>query len=490
VQNSGVLTRSGGQSTWAPAVAGCTAQFVILVNVTTVTVALAAIRADLGLSVSELQWVAAIYPLAYGLVVVPAGRLGDIIGRRPMIWIGLGTFVFGCVVGGVAWDSWSIILARVLQGLAAGILNPQVLGMLNDSYRGERRATAFGMFGATVGIATAAGPALGGLIMEFPGHSSWHLLFWINVPLALLLLVVTSRISFARPPRRRLDLDLVGLLLLGLAVVGLLIPIVGMAPGLGWTVAAVGGSLIAVLAAVVWERHYAARGRAPLLDQAMFKQAAFRNGVLVGGAHLAALSAFDIALALYLQDTLGMRPLYVGLLLAPFALGSAASAVLGRRQVLHSGRTVVVRGSVVAIVGWTLCGVSAGTTSGATFLVTVTLAQVIAGVGAGLVLSPNQNLTLGAVDEKHIGTAGGLLQVLQRLGSALGTSIGTAAFFSNTSVRASNQALIMPIGVAVAFAVVVLAISSYDAYRRPGASQSSVIDSPGGRSPAVPSYET
>ncbi|OLT11901.1 hypothetical protein BJF78_25600 [Pseudonocardia sp. CNS-139] len=219
-------------------------------NVTVVNVALVVVESGLGLNVSALQWIAAGYPLAYGLVVIPAGRLGDVLGRRVMVALGLAVFVAGCVVGGLAWDGWSIVAARLLQGTAAGILNPQALSMLGDNYVGERRTSAFAMFGATVGVATALGPALGGLLLEAGGTSpdGWRILFWSNLPLAAVLLVATRRVRFAPRPRGSFDLDPVGLVLVGLGVVGLIAPFVGMTPGPEWTALAVAVAVAALLA--------------------------------------------------------------------------------------------------------------------------------------------------------------------------------------------------------------------------------------------------
>ncbi|OLT11902.1 hypothetical protein BJF78_25605 [Pseudonocardia sp. CNS-139] len=189
---------------------------------------------------------------------------------------------------------------------------------------------------------------------------------------------------------------------------------------------------------------------------------------------MAALSAFSLVFSLYLQFVLDLRPLAVGLMMIPFALGSAVSPVFGRRHVTRSGRTVVIWGAAVVIAGWGLGGVVAWFATGTAFLVLIGCTQLVAGLGAGLVLSPNQNLTLDAVDPRTMGAAGGVLQAVQRLGSTVGTSVGTAAYFAAaaglTGAAAAGGAgaghvLAIPTAVAVAFALVVLALSWRDARR-------------------------
>jgi MFS family permease len=233
------------------------AGFMSLLDVSIVNVALPSIQQGLGARSGMAQWVVSGYALAFGLALVPAGRLGDTFGRRPMFMIALAAFVTTSALSGAAPTIGLLIVARVLQGVAGGTLTPQNSGLIQDLFQGPERGRAFGVLGATIGLSTAVGPVVGGLILAVFGEpDGWRWVFYVNVPIGLVALVLAARLVPPPPPgrQRRADLDLVGSLLLGGGIFSLMLPLVeadaGGSASLWWLLAAAG---LLLAAFVRWE---------------------------------------------------------------------------------------------------------------------------------------------------------------------------------------------------------------------------------------------
>ena len=210
------------------------AAFMTLLDVSIVNVALPSIERDLGAAATSLQWVVSGYALTFGLAQVPAGRLGDTLGRRRMFLLALSAFVATSALSGAAPTTRLLIAARLVQGVAGGMLLPQGSGLIQELSSGAERGRAFGFLGATVGLATAAGPMIGGLLLaSFAGPDGWRWIFYVNLPIGLVALTLAARLlpATARAGRRGVHLDLVGSLLLGGGVLSVLLPVVDASDG-------------------------------------------------------------------------------------------------------------------------------------------------------------------------------------------------------------------------------------------------------------------
>jgi MFS family permease len=198
-------------------------------------VALPSIQRDLGASAATVQWVVSGYALAFGVVLVAAGRLGDALGRRRMFLVALTAFVLTSALCGAAPTARLLVAARLLQGCAAGVLGPQNSGLIQQLFRGAERGRAFGVFGASVGLSTAVGPVAGGVILAVAGEpAGWRWVFLVNVPIGLAALVVAARVLPRSRPAGRLaigDLDLLGAALLGGGVLCVLLPLISAEDG-------------------------------------------------------------------------------------------------------------------------------------------------------------------------------------------------------------------------------------------------------------------
>ncbi|MCW2569642.1 MAG: major facilitator superfamily 1 [Mycobacterium sp.] len=409
------------------------AGFMTLLDVSIVNVALPSIERDLGVSAGAVQWVLSGYALTLGLALVPAGRLGDTLGRRRMFLIALSAFVMTSALTGAAPTIGLLIAARLVQGVAGGMLVPQNSGLIQELFRGAERGRAFGILGATVGLATAAGPVLGGLILAaVTGPDGWRWVFYVNVPIGLVALVLAARFvpSTRVGGRGHAHLDLVGTLLLGGGVLCLLLPLVDTesgSPARWWYVFVVAVLLLAAFAR--WESRSVRRGRQPLLDPRLARTPGYAAGSAIALVYYVGFTGIGLVFALFFQDGLGYSPLRSGLAVTPFALGVAASAAIAGRLVSRVGRWLTVSGLVTTAVGLVATAVVLRHVGGDAAAWAAAVPLLVAGVGGGMVTSPNITLTLESVPVEMAGAAGGALQTAQRIGAAIGTAVLAAIFY-------------------------------------------------------------
>jgi EmrB/QacA subfamily drug resistance transporter len=449
------------------------AGFMTLLDVSIVNVALPSIREGIGASTSELQWVVSGYALTFGLVLVPSGRLGDARGRRTMFIVGVALFTLSSLAAGLAPTALLLVVSRLVQGVGGGILNPQISGLIQELFRGPERGKAFGWLGTVIGISTAVGPVLGGLIIRLLGvEAGWRWIFFVNIPIGLAAIALSTRLLPAPEPAEaapRRDLDLVGVGLLGAGVLALLLPLVQEQqwPGAAkWWLVVLGVTLLALF--VLWERRYAARGHAPLVDLTLFSLQSYSAGSALALAYFSGFTGIFFVLTLYFQGGLHYTPLAAGLAVTPFAAGSAVAAAVGGRLVSRAGRPLVVVGLVAVVVGLVLTDVALARYGDSPSAGWWTVAPLLlAGVGSGLVITPNQTLTLSEVPVRQAGTAGGVVQTGQRIGTAAGIALVGSLYFSTLAsshgdyTNAASQGL----RAATALTAVSLAIGIADLLR-------------------------
>ena len=442
--------------------------FVTLLAVSSVNVILPAVSQDLNAGTAGLQLVVSGYALVFGVVLVPAGRAGDVMGRGRIFVIGMILFGAGSLASGLAPDVVTLNLARAVMGIGSGLLNPQVAGMIQQYYTGEARGRAFGAFGAVIGVSVAVGPVLsGGLIGWLGGDWGWRASFLINVPFTLLGVWAARRYLPAsawlrQSPRdhtrladhdakngasrrSKVDLDPIGMGLLAAGTLLIMIPFMEASAGAWvWCLEAAGIGVIGTW--VAWEKHYRARGGAPMVDLDLLAIPSFAFG--------------SLAIAVYF---LGSTALASGIIGVPAALaGSVAAAVAGRR-VIRVGRAMVLGGMALGMAGLLASiGVIHMRASAGWSPWWLTLTLLVLGAGQGLVVSPNQTLSLADVPLEYAGAAGGILQTGERIGTSIGIAAITGLTFrvSHTSGwDAAAQAGLLAVVAAIAVAA---AVAAYD----------------------------
>ncbi|MGN9807718.1 MFS transporter [Micromonospora sp. L32] len=455
------VTDAGDRRRWQALGVGLVAAFMTLLDVSIVNVAVPSMDRALHASPSDLQWVLSGYALTFGLILVPAGRFGDARGRRTAFVVGVALFTLTSALAGLATSPAWLVTTRLLQGAAAGVVNPQVTGLIQQLFPGTERGRAFGLLGATIGISTAVGPLLGGLLIQLGGEEhGWRWVFFVNVPVGILAVVLGWRLLPTRPAGQpdRHRLDPVGVLLLGVGVLLLLLPLVQREQWQSpWKWALVPAGLAVLVGFGLWERRYA-RHRTPLFDLRLFRLRSYTLGALIALVYFGGFTAIFFIFTLYLQNGLGYSALIAGLAITPFALGSALASTLGGRIVNRFGRPLVGIGLVVVVIGLgTVVLVLRGSPQHSVPLLTA-VPLLVAGLGSGLVITPNQTLTLSQVPVPKAGSAAGMLQTGQRIGSAAGIAAVGAMFFSSLASTGGDWAAAFRHSLLLAAGVVVLAL--------------------------------
>jgi len=413
-----------------------------LLDVSITNVALPSIGRATEASSSQLQWVVSGYTLSFGLVPVLAGRLGDDYGRRRMFQFGVGSFAATSALAGFSPTASVLIAARVLQGLAGGLINPQVSGLIQQLFRGNERGKAFGVLGTTVGVGTALGPVVGGALIALGGpHLGWRLVFYVNLPIAVAVLLLARRLLPVDRPTGHHRLDFLGAALLGGATFCVLFSAVEYDTLRDARLALFAIPALALLAVfIARERKLTRLLRDPLLDLRLFRVSSYSAGVLLALVFFPAMAGITLVLSLYYQQGLGYTALQSGLGVTAYAVGSAFSAPLAGRIVTRIGRPLVVAGTLTFGAGAIALVLLVGHLSGSVVALVLAPALFVMGAGSGAVITPNQALTLMEVDPLMGSTAGGVLQTAQRIGLAIGQAVIGAVFFASIGGTGSAMA--------------------------------------------------
>jgi len=403
-----------------------------------------------------VQWVVSGYALALGLTLVAGGRLGDAYGRRRMMLIGLAGFVLSSAAVGFAPNIALVIAARFAQGASAGLLTPQSSGLIQQLFRGRERARAFGMYAVTVSVSAATGPVLGGLILALAGtDQGWRWLFWVNVPIGVLAAAAVLALVPGRDPTigvTRARIDIRGALLLGGTVIFLLYPVVSIERGARWPLPLLALVPLCGWAFWRWELKVAARERPPLLDIGLLRRLpSYSNGLAVGALYYTGYTGLLLVVSVYLQDALLLSPLHAGLLIMPFAAGSAVSAPIAARFVSTQGRRISVLALATVMAGVLLVALLAPGRPAGTLWVVLVPALLVAGLGSGGVNAPNNTLTLSEVPPSMGGAAGGGLQTANRIGASIGAAVLMTAYELARGPVSVGQALRVALLVGLVF---------------------------------------
>ncbi|MFF4899912.1 MFS transporter [Streptomyces sp. NPDC001068] len=447
------------------------AGFISLLDTSIVNVALPSMEHGLGATQAAQSWVVSGYALTFGLALVPAGRLGDMRGRRQSFLLGLAVFTVASTACGLATSPDWLVVSRLVQGAAAGMVAPQTSGLIQQMFQGAERAKAFGLLGSVIGVSTAVGPLAGGVIIDAVGtDDGWRWVFFVNVPIGVAALAAGLRLlpRFPVAPGRREEFDPVGVMLLGAGMLALMLPLVQEQQWTGrlkWALLPVGGVLLGLF--WMWERRMGRLGRAPLVDLDLFSLRSFTRGALISLSYFAGFTTVFFVLALFLQNSAGYSALASGLTVMPFAISSAVGAALGGRLVIRHGGKVVVFGLSGVAVG--LLGIAA-----VAWLVPVedlgwaaVVPMIIGGIGSGVTVSPNTTLTLTLVPVKRAGAAGGVLQTGQRVGSAAGIAVVGAVYFAHLANGGpATEALQLGLLTSVGFILVALCLAVADLRER------------------------
>lgn len=416
--------------------------FMILLDATIVNVAVPTIQRNLHASYGAIEWIVSGYALAYGLLLIPGGRLGDRIGHKKTYLIGLAGFTAASVLCGISASPGELVAWRVVQGAMAGIMNPPILAIIQAIFPSAERGKAFGFYGAVAGLATALGPLAGGLLIAWNLNGwDWRPVFLVNLPIGIAGLAAALRIvpeSRGKPD----SFDLAGIALVSAAMLLITYPLIeGQGAGWPpWTFACMASALPVLALFAWWETWLAKHQRTPLVNISLFANRSFAAGVGMSLVYFAGFIGLLFVLSLYLQIGLGWSALHAGVTILPFAVGTFAGAAFSDSIARRLGRGVLLIGSnIVAAATLAIIGVihaeGAGVSGDA-----LLPALLIGGIGSGMVIAPTVEIVLSGVPWQDAGSASGVLNASQRLGQAIGVAVVGVALFASLPAAAPHAA--------------------------------------------------
>jgi EmrB/QacA subfamily drug resistance transporter len=419
------------------------AAFMNLLDVSIVNIAIPSIQRDLHASYADVQWALAGYTLAYALVLITGGRLGDTFGRKRLFLIGVTGFTIMSALCGAAQSPGELIACRVVQGAMGAIMVPQVLAVIQVIFPPKERIKALAGFGVTAGLGTVSGPLLGGLLIQHNLFGlGWRPIFLINVPVGIIAVAASAvlvRESRApRPPK----LDPVGVGLISAALLLLLYPLVeGRQLGWPtWTFASMAAAAPVLAAFIGYERFKGRRDGSPLVPLSLFRERGFSAGMAIAIAFFLGIASFALVLTLFLQLGLGFTPLHAGLTFLPFSIGVLLSSGAAARLAPRFGRGVTMAGALIIAAG--MGGLIAIVHHYGPAVTTweLTPGLVAAGLGLGAVIAPLADIVLERVPRQHAGSASGVFNTGLQLGNSIGIAVIGVIFFGLLGTQAAPAA--------------------------------------------------
>ncbi|MEU9994767.1 MFS transporter [Streptomyces sp. NPDC050848] len=430
---------------WTALALICLAQFMLILDVTVVNVALPRMATDLDLARTTLTWVVTAYTLCFGGLMLLGGRLADALGARRVLLAGLGLFTAASLVCGLATSAPVLIGGRVAQGVGAALLSPAALALVTTGFHGTERAKALGVWAAVGGTGSAVGVLLGGALTDGPG---WPWIFYVNVPVGLVLLVALPRALPTPAPtpapadfrtrssRTPARLDVPGALLVTGATGALIYGLV-QAGESGWTS---GATLVPLLGSVLLYGIFAAverASRAPLMDLRMFTRRPVLAGSFLMLVATALLIAFFFLGSVQLQRLNGFSAFRTGLVFLPVAVATAVGAHLGSRLVGTLGpRVCATGGTALAALG---CLPLALVTPGSDAWTTVMPALSVAALGLGAVFVTATTTALGMIDHHEAGLASGIVNTFHEVGGSIGVALTSTLAASSLQAQGTVQ---------------------------------------------------
>jgi MFS family permease len=422
-----------------------------------VNVALPTIDADLHASTATLELVVAAYGIAYAVLLVVGGRLGDSFGRRRLFFAGLWLFTLTSLACGIAPTAGTLVVARAAQGAASALLLPQVLSIIQATTSGEARSRALGLFGATGGLSSVVGQLLGGaLVAADVFGTGWRPIFLVNVPIGLVVLVMARKLPESRA-HDPLGVDRLGTALLAVTLLSLLVPLMeGRALGWpAWSIALLAVSPFAAAAFVHVERRLERLGGTPLLPPSVMRLPSVRRGLTVAIPFFGGFGSFMFVFAMTLQVDLHFGPLGAGAALTPLAVAYFTVSMLSSRLVTRYGQKVVPMGGAITAIGMValLCTTLAAWPH--VTIVDLAPAMVAIGIGNALAMTTLFRIVLSHVPTDLAGVGSGVLTTNQQTSLALGVATLGSLYAALSGSMGGRDAFAVVIGLVAVLGVVV-----------------------------------
>ena len=420
------------------------ASFMNLIDVTIVNVAIPSLQEAFGATDSQIEWVVAVYILTFALLLLPMGRMGDVIGRRRMFVLGVCVFTAASALCGLAGSIWALVGSRVLQGIGGAMMIPQTLALVPALFPARERGTAFALFGISAGLASVTGPLLGGTLIGADLFGlGWRPIFLVNIPFGLLAVLAALRFVPRVGGTAGLRLDLVGV---GLAAVALLLFLFPLIEGrqIGWPLwcfAMMAAALPVVWLFLRWSRAQAARDRPQLVPASLLANRNYMIGCGLVMLQFGGMPGLFFTLAIMLQSGYGLTPLESGLTTVPFPIGVMTASILSGRLGARWPRRRIAAGGLLLTVGMIVLRFGVPVDGAPLDRMALLPGLLIAGLGLGTAVSPLFQTVLANVEGRDTGSASGAVQSFQQVGGALGLAVVGEMFFNRAlgAIRAGTD---------------------------------------------------
>jgi EmrB/QacA subfamily drug resistance transporter len=427
-----------GRNPWLALIVLCMGFFMILLDTTIVNIAIPSIIDGLHSTLDEILWVLNAYILVYAVLLITASRLGDRYGQRNLFVIGLAVFTVASALCGLAQDTNQLIAGRVIQGVGGALLTPQTLAVISVMFPPARRGAAMGIWGAVAGVATIAGPTLGGFIIT---NIDWRWIFYVNLPVGVATIVLAFLFIPDLRPGRQHGWDIPGILL---STASLFLLVFGLIEGQRYNWGTVTGfisiplilvaGVALLLAFVVVERS----AKEPLVPLALFRDRNFAILNWVSAAMAFGMLGLFLPLTIYLQSVLGLTAFQAGLAFAPMSLTSMVVAPnAGRLTDRIGGKYILLTG--LALFGIGMGGIDFSASLDSTWL-TFLPWLIVAGFGMGCIFAPATTVAMRNIPQHLVGAASGVFNTTRQLGGAVGSSIVGAVLQNRLSAALKDQA--------------------------------------------------
>lgn len=433
-----------------------------LIDFFIVNVALPSIGRDLHADAALLELVVAGYGVAYAVLLVLGGRLGDMFGRRTLFLAGMAAFGVTSLACGLAPDAWSLIAARAAQGASAALMLPQVLATIQAATVGDRRARAISLYGATAGLAMVAGQILGGVLVAADLFGTgWRSVFLVNVPAVLIGLVLVWRTVPETRSQRPAPLDIPGTLLLAAALVTLMVPLTeGRAAGWPlWSWLALAAFPFLAVAFCIVEYRAERAGRTPLVPPSLVALPGMRGALPLVSLSVGGFGGFMFVMALAFQQGLGYGPIESGAALVPYAVAFFFASLAGPRLTSRYGGRVIAAGGVVQMLGLAVLILTVRGAWDGMNIAELAPGLALAGFGQGLIMPVGIRMVLADIPTEKAGLGGGVMATAQQSSIALGMALIGALFLALVPGHGMRDALAWSLAAQLVTVAVITALS-------------------------------
>lgn len=420
------------------------AMFMYGFDLNVVNVAVPSLQHELHAGQVALELVVGGYAFTYAAGLVTGGRLGDLFGHRRMFLLGMAAFTVASVLCGIAQSPGQLVGARLLQGLTAAMMVPQILAMIMANFATEERPKALAWFGVTAAVSGVFGQVLGGLLLDADVFGlGWRGIFLLNLPVGLVVLALATRVLPRSAAARHAALDPVGVLGVSGSLALALVPLVlGRSQGWPpWCWVLLVASVPAALLTLSYERRLLARGSTPLLDLSLFRVRTFSAGLAISVAFMSYFTSSIFVVSLLLQNGLGLTPLQAGLTFAPMAVAGVVAPLVGKRWIVAHGTTkVILLGCAIDLLANLALALTLNLQGGHVAVLWLAATLALMGLGNTLILPALIGATLSGVQPQQAGIASGMLNTTQQFAGAAGLAVIGTVFFNALGTHPTSAA--------------------------------------------------